>query len=232
MAGGVGERLLDNAVDRGFEGRGQPFDGGVHCDGRSGTLRHALGEPFQCWCQPQVIQDGRAEFPGEAPELPLDQVQQAMEFLDGSGTLGCLLDQIVQGNVDRCEELPGLVVQLMGDPPRLFLSGMKNPAGQSAQAVLLCGHPLSQSSILQGHTYQPADGLDQGNLISGQQRLLAADQMKDTQNLLAARHGNDCQMPEPLIPVEVADERCGMLIHVTDDRVLIPNGRRGDLGLG
>src|SRR5947208_267352 len=82
VLGHVGQRSLDDPIQRDLHRRSQSLPGGpFHGDRQPGPLRHALRQVLDGRDQPELVQHRWPQLVGEAPELLVDLVEERAELL-------------------------------------------------------------------------------------------------------------------------------------------------------
>ena len=103
----------------------------------SGKLLHVAGHRHG---EPQIVEDARVEPPGQASHVaqrPGGHLPQLLRQLDCLRHGPGLLDR-PQSHQERRQRLPGLVVQLAGDPPPAPRPGPSSPARSAGSRSSSC----------------------------------------------------------------------------------------------
>src|SRR2546426_4032178 len=125
MPADVVEGLLGGPVEGGLNLGREALLGPRHADGDPGTPRRALAQEAQRRHEPEVVEDHGAKLVREPPELVLRLAQHLHRLGQRLAALGGdVPSRTLQGKMHGGEELPCLVMELPGDPPRLLLAAL------------------------------------------------------------------------------------------------------------
>lgn len=117
----IGQRFLDHAVERNRRvGRELRRHCHVDHDAQPEILTHAVGERLHGRQQAEMVEDRRPQLVDDPPQLQIDERDHVLDRQQACVGRRQLLTQPVDGQIDRRQQLPDLVVERVSDPPRLL----------------------------------------------------------------------------------------------------------------
>ena len=119
MLDDVGQRLLDDAVEGGFDVGWKPLaDPRLEVDAHAGLLGEGVAQPLERRREPEVVERLRPQLDSQAAHVVQrldDLLAHSGQGLDALGVALSLLDRL-QAEQHRGQLLPGLVMKLAGQP--------------------------------------------------------------------------------------------------------------------
>src|SRR6266852_2162944 len=194
MPGHVGERLLDDPVQRGLDVRCKPlFHETLEMDGNTRALGDPLGEELQRRHQPQIIQHRRPQVTGDSPQLLIGPIEDGADLRHALLHRGARsLSRGRRHRQPRCvEELPGLVMDSESNPLHLAfhlfvqLAESQSRFAGSAMGQLIgrkcVGKKVARPAkpILEGNRSGEADQDSAERLVVHCRQLEHADALRD-----------------------------------------------------